>query len=397
MVDLRATNEKLRNRTNRIVRDATGLDGIAADVLLDRCGRELKTALVSQLAGVSAEEARDRLRIANGRVRAAVGSYGRNGLAAPGAENLVLGIDGGGTQTIVFLASRTSDGGWKQLGRGEAGPSNRQVVGTLASLAALDEATERAFAAAGRPRQAVRAACLGLAGAGRPGDQDIVREWAARTHLADAVDVIEDAALLLAAGTPDGWGVAIVAGTGSMAFARSADGRTARAGGWGPLLGDEGSGYAIAIAGLRAAARSADGRTPATPLTEQLLTAYGLTRPEELIGVVYRGGDRAALAALAPVVLEAAEAGDPAADRIVRDAAGELAAAAAAAAAQLDLGLALPVALAGGLLVSDSGYRKRVLAAFAERGLAVGPVALVTEPAEGAVRLTLARIGSVSS
>lgn len=66
-----------------------------------------------------------------------------------------------------------------------------------------------------------------------------MREWAARARLADAVDVIEDAALLLAAGTPAGWGVAVVGGTGSMAFARSADGRTARAGGWGPLLGDE--------------------------------------------------------------------------------------------------------------------------------------------------------------
>ncbi len=100
-----------------------------------------------------------------------------------------------------------------------------------------------------------------------------MREWAARTQLAATVDVIEDAALLLAAGTPDGWGVAVVAGTGSMAFARAADGRTARAGGWGPLLGDEGSGYAIALAGLRAAARAADGRAPATPLTDRLLAA----------------------------------------------------------------------------------------------------------------------------
>src|SRR5207302_776208 len=102
----------------------------------------------------------------------------------------------------------------------------------------------------------------------------------------------EDAALLLAAGTPEGWGVAVVAGTGSMAFARAADGRTARAGGWGPLLGDEGSGYAIALAGLRAAARSADGRAQVTPLTDRLLAAYGLTRPQELIGAVYRGGGR---------------------------------------------------------------------------------------------------------
>jgi N-acetylmuramic acid 6-phosphate etherase len=412
MVDLRATNEKLRHRTNRIVREATGLDRAGADALLDRCGRELKTALVSHLAGVSADEARERLQRANGRVRAAVGRNGhapasdartwRAANAASergqpnGTEDLVLGFDGGGTRTVAILAARRPDGGWKVLGRGEAGPSNRQAVGTQAALAALDFAAAGAFVAAGKARGPVRAACLGLAGAGRPKDQEIVRDWAARSKLAAHVDVIEDAALLLAAGTPDGWGVAVVAGTGSMAFARGADGRTARAGGWGPLLGDEGSGYAIALAGLRAAARAADGRAPATPLTDRLLAAHGLTRPEELIGVVYRGGDRAALAALAPLVLEAA-AECPVADDIVRTAAAELAAAAAAAARSLGLDSAFPVALAGGLLLSSTDYRDRFLAALADRGLTAAPVTLVTEPAEGAVRLALDRSASVPS
>jgi N-acetylmuramic acid 6-phosphate etherase len=402
MVDLRATNDKLRLRTNRIVREATGLDRGAADELLESCAHELKTALVSHLAGVPADEARERLSRAKGRVRAAVGANGVNGHHGhpspngTGIEELVLGIDGGGTRTIVLLATRKGPGDWKLLGRGEAGPSNRHVVGTPAALAALDEATERAFGAAGLARCAVRSACLGLAGAGRSGDRDIVREWAARAHLAETVEVIEDAALLLAAGTPGGWGVAVVAGTGSMAFARTADGRTARAGGWGPLLGDEGSGYAIALAGLRAAARSADGRAQATPLTDRVLAAYGLARPEELVGIVYRGGDRAALAALAPVVLEAAEAGDPVADDIVRDAAGELAAATAAAARQLNLGAAFPVALAGGLLVSSPGYRGRFLSALTDRGLTAEPVALVTEPAQGAVRLALDALGASS-
>jgi N-acetylmuramic acid 6-phosphate etherase len=206
--------------------------------------------------------------------------------------------------------------------------------------------------------------------------------------------VIEDAALLLAAGTPEGWGVAVVAGTGSMAFARAACGKTARAGGWGPLLGDEGSGYAIALAGLRAAARSADGRAPATLLTDRLLAVYGLTQPQELVSVVYRGGDRAALAALAPVVMQAAEDGDAVAEAIIREAAAELATAVAAAAGQLDLGSAFPVALAGGLLVSSAGYRDRFLAALADRGLTADSVALVTEPAEGAVRLALDRVSS---
>lgn len=328
-----------------------------------------------------------RLSEARGRVRAAIGSNGKT-VHLNGTEDLVLGVDGGGTRTVALLAARNGSG-WKLLGRGEAGPSNRQAVGTEAAFDALEAATEAAFAAAGRPRKPVRAACLGLAGAGRPKDREVIREWAQRASLAGTVEVIEDAALLLAAGTPAGWGVAVVAGTGSMAYARHADGRTARAGGWGYLMGDEGSGYAIAVAGLRAAARAADGRGPKTPLADRFLASFGLGRPEELVGAVYRGCDRAALAALAPVVLEAAAAGDPVAAEIVDAEAAELASAASAAARQLDLGPTFPVALAGGLLESCPAYRSRFLLALADRGLTADPVTVVTEPAEGAVLLAL--------
>ncbi|MCS6864454.1 MAG: N-acetylmuramic acid 6-phosphate etherase [Gemmataceae bacterium] len=398
MVDLRATNQKLRHRTNRIVREVTGLDVHTADVLLERCNRELKTALVCHLAGVSPEEARERLRQANGRVRSAVMISGKNGshhtqngyhLRSASHEEFFLGIDGGGTQTVALLATRTRDGYMKLLGRGESGPSNRQVVGTPAALAALDEAIDRAFSAAGKVRRCVRTAFLGLAGAGRPDDQEVIRDWADRVKLAETVEVIEDAALLLAAGTPRGWGVAVVAGTGSMAYARTADGRTARSGGWGPLLGDEGSGYAVALAGLRAAARAADGRATATPLTERLLAALGLARPEQLVGFVYRGADRATIAALAPQILTVADAGDPTALRIVQEAAHELAATTVAAAQKLNLGNAFPLALAGGLMISCPSYRERFLTALTEHGINPCPITLVTEPAEGAVRLAL--------
>ena len=116
-------------------------------------------------------------------------------------------------------------------------------------------------------------------------------------HLAHKIEVTTDAAILLAAGTPEGWGLALVAGTGSIAYGRMADGRRARAGGWGHLLGDEGSAYALVLAGLRAVARAADGRGPATVLTERFLAEMSLSRPQELVPAIYRGGaDRAALA-----------------------------------------------------------------------------------------------------
>ncbi len=398
MVDLRATNEKLQARSNRIVRQLTGLDRDGADGLLAGCGRELKTALVSHLGGVSPDQARARLRASGGRVRKALGANGVHKAAAPKGLNddLVLGLDGGGTSTVALLARRAGGraGAWELLGRGVAGPSNPHAVGTGRALRSLDEAVERAFAAAGVPRKPVRAACLGVAGAGRPDDQRVIAGWADRVGLAHAVDVTGDAPLLPAAGTPDGWGAAVVAGTGSMAFATDRAGLTARAGGWGHLLGDEGSGYALALAGLQAVARAADGRGPATLLTDRLLDEFGLDRPEEMIRAVYGGAtDRTSVAALAPLVLALADAGDRVAASLAADAAGHLALAVAAAARQLDLGPTFPLAVAGGLLLNSAGYQARLLDALRARGLRPDPVTLVREPAEGAVRLALAAAG----
>jgi N-acetylmuramic acid 6-phosphate etherase len=395
MVDLRASNSKLRARANRIVRTLTGLDRAAANELLRLCGGELKTALVAQMAGVVPEEARGRLASAGGMVRWALSPFSRDAercaksslrsASRLSGEGCLLGIDGGGSHTVALLA----DANGSILGRGEAGPSNIQAVGVERGLAALDEAVTKAFAAAGRPRGPVASAWLGLAGADRPEDARLITDWATRVGLAARVEVSGDARLLLAAGTPAGWGVAVVAGTGSIAFGRSPDGRTSRAGGWGYLLGDEGSGYDLAVAALQAITRASDGRGPATALTERFLNHLGLRESSELVPAVYRGGrDRAALAALAPLVLASAEAGDAVADAIVEEGAWELAEAVVAAARPLELERGpLPLALAGGLLLESERYRGRLLHALEELEVQVEPVELVREPAAGAVGL----------
>jgi N-acetylmuramic acid 6-phosphate etherase len=396
MVDLRATNNKLKARTNRIVRQLTDLSVEQADDLLQRCGGELKTALVAQLGQITPDDARKRLMAADGQVRQALEARTDVGDATEHPD-LILGIDGGGSHTVALLARRglgDSNRAWTILGRGEAGPSNLQAVGPAKAFAALEQAVQAAFSTAGMPRNRVAAVCIGLAGVDRAEDRDAIRRWAERVNLARQVEVANDAALLLAAGTPDGWGLAIIAGTGSIAFARSEDGKTARAGGWGFLLGDEGSGYAIALAGLQAVARAADGRCPATALTERFLSTLGLTQPAELIPTIYRGSlDRPAIAALAPLVLQAADEGDRAASDILNRAAQSLAETAAAAARRL-FGdrRALPVALAGGALVGPGGYRQKFLEALAGCGISAVPATIVEEPAEGAVRMAMEMI-----
>jgi N-acetylmuramic acid 6-phosphate etherase len=387
MVDLRATNSKLRARANRIVRTLTGLSAEPAGELLQRCGGELKTALVAHLAGVAPDEARARLQAAGGQVRSAVGAAKQRPAEAAPCGALYLGVDGGGSHTVALLAS--ADGA--VLGSGVGGPSNLQAVGPERAFQALEEAVAGAYKAAGLSRTPAAGACLGLAGAGREADRGLVRDWAARTNLAGRVEVTTDVALLLPAGTPAGWGVAVVAGTGSIALGRTADGRTARSGGWGHLLGDEGSGYALALGALQAVARAADGRGPATLLTDHLLRALGLGGPSELVPWLYQGGrERAELAALAPLVLGAAEAGDAVAEGLVEEGAQELAAAAAAVARQLGMAdQEVPVALAGGALVGSPAYPERFLAALRAEGVHGGPVTSVAEPARGAVRLAV--------
>jgi N-acetylmuramic acid 6-phosphate etherase len=383
MVDLRATNTKLKARTNRIVRTLTGLDHAAADELLRRCDGELKTALVAQQANVSPEEARALLQQYGGRVGEALKAHGRPSVGLT-HDDLVIGVDGGGSSTVALLAS---DG--DVLGRGEAGPSNLQSVGVTRALQAIEDAVAAAFAAAKRHRAKVRAVVLGLAGADRPQEQKLVTSWAERAGLATHVRVVNDAQLLLAAGTPAGWGIAVVAGTGSIAFGRAPDGRTGRAGGWGYLLGDEGSAYGLVMPALQAVAHAADGRGPTTALTERFLAEMGAAQPMDLIPAVYRGGwDRASLAALAPLVLEAAGQGDTVAARIVAAAADQLALTVTAAASSLGLPLeGLPLAMTGGTLLNSDYYRQAVLRALAERGVRADPVTLVHEPAEGGVRL----------
>ena len=158
-------------------------------------------------------------------------------------KGLVLGVDGGGTSTVAWLAAT----GGTVLGRGKAGPSNAKAVGNDAARSALSLAIEAAFAEAGRPPCPVDVACMGLAGFGRPEDRKTLAQWNEGSGWARRLLTVTDGDLVVAAGTPEGWGVGVIAGTGSIAVGRAEDGTKARAGGWGHLIGDEGSAYAVVL------------------------------------------------------------------------------------------------------------------------------------------------------
>jgi N-acetylglucosamine kinase-like BadF-type ATPase len=184
--------------------------------------------------------------------------------------------------------------------------------------------------------------------------------------------------------------VAVISGTGSLAYGENAAGRSVRAGGWGYLLGDEGSGYAIGLAALRAVARAADGRGHATALTEAVLAHWSLPCPQALIRHVYGGGmEREDIAALAPLVMRTAKDGEAVARAILEDAGRELALAAQAVIERLALPAPVPCALAGGVLLHSEIVRASFTASLDVAGVTARPVTRVPDPVEGAVKLAL--------
>ena len=302
-------------------------------------------------------------------------------------NTLVLGIDGGGTKILAWLAAK--DGDPAPVGVGLGGPGNFQAVGVEAALANLDAAVDAAFADAAVEPGPVAAAVLGLAGSSRETNRKILADWAAGRQLAQRFRVVSDALPIIAAGSPDGWGLGLISGTGSFCFGQTADGRSARSGGWGYLFGDEGSAYAMAVAGLRAAVKAADGRGPQTLLLQNFLKHLELAVPDDLVLSVYaRAGDRAKIASLAQVVTEAAAAGDAVAQAIVDDGARELAVMVQAVARTLNLHSAdFPLALTGGVLCANTALRSILKIHLRQLGLAANPIHIVEQPVAGAVKL----------
>src|SRR5918994_3385525 len=297
----------------------------------------------------------------------------------------VLGIDAGGTKTVAFLAD--ADG--RIIADGRAGGANLQTEGELQVEKVLHDVIEQVT---GGRNLTPAAVCLGMAGVDREADGRTIREIMRRLGYRANTLIVNDALIALVAGAGASPGLVVISGTGSIAFGVSNRGLAARAGGWGPTLGDEGSGYWIGRRALEAVTRDADGRGPRTELTRLVLDHFQLPRPQSLVSEIYHQPQgRRAIAALAPLVDGARADGDLVAAEIMIEAADELAMAAASVISRLEMrGEQFPILLAGGML-----KRSEWLAAEVERRMAeVAPRSevrpLTFEPALGAVRLALA-------
>lgn len=242
-----------------------------------------------------------------------------------------LGVDGGQSSTYALIGDRTG----RVLGWGRSGPSNHvaESEGRAKFTSAILGCLSAACAEAGLDTASIRfaACCLGFSGG--PADKEgILREILA----SDRTLVTHDALIALSGATAGEPGLITIAGTGSIAFGRNAAGKTARAGGWGYIFGDEGGGFYIARQALRAALRFEEGWSAPTSLRSLLLAATGASDANELLHRFYTPEfSRPRIAGFAKLVDEAAENGDGIAREILVDAAEKLAALAGAVRKQL--------------------------------------------------------------
>jgi glucosamine kinase len=303
---------------------------------------------------------------------------------------IVIGVDGGGTKTRVLVADETG----KPLSD-VSGPGSAVKPGEAErSAQVIAEIVAHGLEVAEMSHVLPKVLSVGVAGVGREHERQALLQALAAREIAEEVLVQADATVALDDAFGDGPGVLLIAGTGSVAFGRGPTGVVARCGGWGPNIGDEGSGAWIGRRALSVVTGAADGREPETALTGAVLTAAQVNDVTELIAWA-AAASPAMLATLAPAVMSEADAGDLRANAVLSLAVEELMLHVRALARQLfvDERASLPVALTGGLLRRGQPLRKRL----EQRMKSAVPGAAVqagdVDAARGAVRGALRFLG----
>lgn len=232
-----------------------------------------------------------------------------------------IGIDGGGTKTALKLADENGN----IVLANEGGPCNINSMGQEYVQKMLKELIEDTLFKANLNMEDVKALCIGTAGVDRPSDKRIMEDIIRASGFNGKIIVTNDGETALFGGVGGEEGVIVISGTGSICFGRNKEGESRRAGGWGHIIGDEGSGYYIGINAINRIARAHDGIEEKTIMTDLILHHLKLQSPQGLIDYVYRSGaGKSEIASLAKLVDEAYEKGDLAAEEILLKAAFEL-------------------------------------------------------------------------
>ena len=279
----------------------------------------------------------------------------------------VLGVDGGGTKTNAVILDEHAH----LCGFGRGGPSNLDDLSLDVIQANISNAIHQACQMAGLASACFDSAFFGMAGVVSARDRHAIQKIAEAMHLAppEHIGIDHDCRIALAGGLRGRSGIVLIAGTGSSCFGMNAERESWRAGGWAHLLADEGSGYWLGLHAMKIAVASYDGRAKPSVLMELVKRHLGLTDMNEIMHRLYVVGlSRAEMAALAPIVLDAAAAGDEAAINLIQRGTQELADYVLAVAQHLSLASGNPeIVLVGGLFHSGEIFLQPTHQAILQR------------------------------
>ena len=296
---------------------------------------------------------------------------------------IVAGVDAGGSRTVAVIGDLSGS----ELGRSTGAHANAATSGPSAAAATIaatvrNALDQTAFAAP------IASLVVGAAGAGRDRHRDALHAALAEQQIAQKLQVTTDAAVALESAFPAALGVVLIAGTGSIAYARDPAGEVCRVGGHGPRFGDDGSGFSLARGAIGAALRAHEGRGPATVLEQVLWAATATESNGDFQEWIEQAGTDQ-VARLAEAVCNAAAGGDEVAVSLVRDAGRSLADHVVALLPRFDHRNSVQVALHGGLIVPDTAVRRVLLTELATRAPAVEVCRGAVDPASGALRLAV--------
>ncbi|KIL42394.1 hypothetical protein SD70_00180 [Gordoniibacillus kamchatkensis] len=302
-----------------------------------------------------------------------------------------IGIDGGGTKTEAVALEL---GGEAPIAEMVGGASNVFAVGFEQAVSAVTDILDRLWTSGTLSASDCAGICIGLAGADRDEERrkwrDALLRYARLRGVPEHMRLLvgNDAEIALYGTTRQLAGMVAISGTGSIVYGITADGRKLRAGGWGHLLGDWGSGYAIGLRTLQTVMDSFDGILPPTRMTEMVLERIGIASPPELKDYVYAPERKKQdFAGFARICIEAGADGDEAAQAVLREEAQKLAAQTAALVRRHPPFASGELVLAGSIFTRSALFRAAYEAELRQVSSQLRPVPMKRSAAHGAALL----------
>ncbi|OQX96523.1 hypothetical protein B6I21_00715 [candidate division KSB1 bacterium 4572_119] len=299
----------------------------------------------------------------------------------------VIGVDGGGTKTELVLVDNEGN----LISKERVGSTNFQAMGGPNVRQELLDGFEKIINNSKIQLSKIDHIYLGLAGAGRVSDQKSIADLFDDTEYQGKITVNSDAIIALAGAFGTEPGIIIISGTGAICFGSNERGEVVRSGGWGYLLGDEGSGYYIGREAVVSAFKDFDGRGEKTILKKKIIEHFKLQAIDELVPLIYQNKiDRIKIANLAPLVFDCAKKGDAISEGIIKKSGQELGKLAKAVAEKLGFsGEEVNVALIGSIFKQKDLLLNHISKELYEISWNVSIIDPMFQPSYGAALMAL--------